>query len=358
MGGKALSVASVRLPREEYFELVANVLGKLHKAFPDLKIECIPAYANKPNFGDMDILIEGGSNYSPIAAATALDSVEYVRNGDVTSYGVKVSAGIFQIDLIKAREDYFDFALKYFSFNDMGNLLGRIAHKFGLKLGHNGLLYPLRDPVNNDLLLADIVVTQDFGEALGVLGYDRSFYDANFNQSAFHDLEDIFQFVVSSQYVNREIYLLENRNYQARRRDAKRPTYNKFLQWLEQQPTNGIPAYPWPESGSPERIIFREKFINNTLKTTFPLFAKSLEEAISNHERQIKIKQYFNGSFVGSVTGFSGKCLGEFLSFIKKSYVSISLFEEFFLTASQDQAILKIEKLASQFSNYYKSSSE
>ena len=43
----------------------------------------------------------------------------------------------------------------------------------------------------------------------------------------------------------RNIFLLENRNYQSRVRDRKRKTYTEFLQWCENHP--GLPAYTYPE---------------------------------------------------------------------------------------------------------------
>lgn len=49
--------------------------------------------------------------------------------------------------MLKANE-HFNTSLEYLNWNDLGNLIGRIAHKFGLKYGHKGLLYIIK----NDLV--------------------------------------------------------------------------------------------------------------------------------------------------------------------------------------------------------------
>lgn len=49
--------------------------------------------------------------------------------------------------------------------------------------------------------------------------------------------------MTSSPYVNRDIYLLENRKQKARARDSKRKTYSEFLAWVEQ--AEEIPDFDW-----------------------------------------------------------------------------------------------------------------
>ncbi|WP_457824345.1 hypothetical protein, partial [Staphylococcus aureus] len=89
---------------------------------------------------------------------------------------------------------------------------------------------------------------------------DAQHYELLRANGGFRNLLDIFQFVVSSPYANLDIYLLENRNHKSRIRDSKRPTYNAFLDWLEQQTDATIPAFPWAEPGSAERELQRQEF--------------------------------------------------------------------------------------------------
>jgi hypothetical protein len=207
MGGKAIKGhETVRLAGDEYFAFQAQTLQTLRRLFPGKRVEAIEAYRSKPDFGDLDILLES-DGYDPFKAAEALGSVETVRNGPVTSIGIVVpdrpTAGaspVFQVDLIRMEKEAFDYALAYFSFNDLGNLIGRTAHKGGTSHGHDGLWYYFRD---GDYMFREILLTRDHDAALTYLGYEP----ARFKQG-FEDLEEIFQYVAGSRYFNRDIHLL------------------------------------------------------------------------------------------------------------------------------------------------------
>jgi hypothetical protein len=337
MGGNALSEETIRLPASRYREVENRTLGRIRDMLPGVRAEAIAAYTDKPDFGDMDILVAEHADFEPIALSQKLAAKEIVRNGEVTSFGLPVTEGVFQVDLISVPAASFDFAMRYFSFNDLGNLLGRVAHKFGAKFGHLGLLYPLRDPENDDHLLAELPVTSDFSAALAMLGYDAQAYETLRREDQFRGLEDIFRYVVSSPYANPAIYLLENRSYRARVRDAKRPTYNKFLEWLAAQEPGSLPDYPWGEAGSPERQVQRRSFLDMAFER-FPAFKNSYDEALAGAERLHRSKRYFNGEFVASISGLSGKELGMLMSRIRATFASNDELEGFFAAASEDEA--------------------
>ena len=223
MGGNALSYTTVRLTSKNYFRMADHCVEKLRALYPHGRFEAIQSYASKADFGDLDILAFD-SNFDPHTAAAALGSVETVRNGSVTSLGIKVNpdlpyldGNVFQVDLIYAPLSEFDFSSAYFRFSDLGNLLGRIAHAMGLTLGHDGLTLRMRDGTH---MFANITLTRDYDQALSFLGYDPSVFANGFNT-----LSDIFAYVASSPFFNPDIFLLENRNNASRTRDRKRPTY-------------------------------------------------------------------------------------------------------------------------------------
>lgn len=341
MGGNALSQETVRLRAERYFQVEKRVVERIRGLLPGIRAEAVAAYADKIDFGDMDVLIAESADYDPIALSQKLGAMEVVRNGEVTSFGLPVSEGVFQVDLICVPAASFDFAMRYFSYNDLGNLLGRVAHKFGAKFGHLGLLYPLRAPDNDDQLLAELTITNDFSEALMLLGYDAQAYEAQRAAAGFRTLEDIFHYVVTSSYVNRDIYLLENRSYRARVRDAKRPTYNKFLEWLAEQPEGSLPAYPWGEAGCPERQAQRKAFLERAF-IKFPQLKHDYDQALAKADRQRMARQHFNGDVVATITGLEGKELGMYMSRLRASFASNDALEEFFAMASEEEARARI----------------
>lgn len=333
MGGNALSQTSIRLPAGRYHVLEKEIVHKLAQALPGRRVEAILAYAQKPDFGDMDVLIESGPEYDPYALAAALQATEVVRNSDVTSIGVQLEDGVFQVDLIKTRGEVFDFASRYFSFNDMGNLLGRVAHKAGAKFGHAGLNYPLRDEENDAHMFAEVMITSDFAQALNLLGYDASNYERRRQARDFANLEEIFRYVVSSPYVNQAIYLLENVNHKARIRDIKRPTYTKFLQWLQEQPQDSIPAFPWGEPHTEQRQAQRQDFLRRAFMLC-PDFEARYQAAFDALQRSKRVRQRLNGKLASEVTGLRGKELGEMLRNLRTSFASENEYEEFCLRAS------------------------
>ncbi len=294
MGGRAIQNAR-RVDAAEYRHLVEQVTARLRVALPGTRLEVIQAYRAKPDFGDMDILIERNVLPSdwPQRIAAALGSREVVPNGPVCSFEFDG----FQVDLITAQSAWFEFALGYFSWNDLGNLIGRIAHKHGFKFGHDGLHYPLRD---GDHLVAEVQVTQDFAQALIFLGLDPER-----GAEGFDTLEDVFAYVASSAYFDPAQFPLEHRSHRARIRDAKRPTYTAFLAWV-----NGR-TLPVREAPSREARLA-------AASQAFPGFGERLVAARAALARRQAVRERFNGRLVCEWTGLRGPALGAFMAQLKR----------------------------------------
>ena len=318
MGGNALSVESCRLEKSEYEIVSKKIKNNISRLYLDNKIEIIPAYKTKPNFGDLDILIES-TGFNPFDVSKLLSATEVVRNGPVTSIGIELDGGrIFQTDLITINRDSFDYALNYFSYNDQGNLVGRVAHAMGLSHRHDGMFYYYRE---GDHKVAEIELTKDYEKGLAALGFDQSRCSRGFDR-----LEDIFSFVVKSQFFNKEIYLLENRNAISRIRDRKRPTYNAFLKWIEDKPS--LTAYSYPK----EKAFFFQR-----IDSFFPHFLHELNEAKAKYQKTMKSKESFNGRLVGEITGLEGKSLGILMSQLTKQFGNRSELENYVMQAGETE---------------------
>lgn len=319
MGGKALSTGSVRLVKSDYERVAVEVVDRLKVAFPGNRVYAIESYRSKGDFGDLDVLIES-SGYDPHVAAKALEAVEVVRNGPVTSVGVKTvdgmaGDGVFQVDLIRMEPEGFDFASRYFRFSDMGNLLGRVAHATFTALRHDGLFFYFRD---GDYKFREIELTRDWGRALKFLGYEPSRYEEGYD-----DLEEVFQYVSGTTLFNRDIFLLENRNAQARVRDRKRPTYTAFLKWLEERP--GLVAFKFPDD---------KKAWLPRLEGFFPGFKAEYERTESDLAALRAVGEKFNGELVARITGLQGKALGMVMKRFKEGFESPADMRDFVLSSS------------------------
>lgn len=323
MGGNALKNCETRrVTANEYHTLSNEVMSILSKYFPMRRISPIVAYNNKPDFGDLDILFElHNEEEIPFTAAdlaSIFDSKEVVyNNGKHEVKGSEPKSLVnkvysleykgFQVDIIPTLLEDYPTSYFYYAYNDLGNLMGRIAHKMGFKYGHKGLTYELR--TMEDHVVATLEVSKNMLHIFEFMGYDPALYLKGFNE-----LEDIFKFASSSIYFNKEIFALENRNHKSRIRDKKRKNYTLFLEWLEvNEPEN---KYPWPnmeERGGRKDV---QEFMMEAFKV-FPLFRIDFLIEREKAESIQAIKEIFNGDIVREMTSLEGIELGNFMKYLR-----------------------------------------
>lgn len=331
MGGNALKqYGTVRLPADRAMHIGGSISEALQTVLRGAalagKCRMIPAYRSKADFGDMDILVPSAlfSSVSRQGVAGLLTDLfggptPFSHNGDVTSYGVALNGGgVFQVDLIVAPEQHFDFSLSYFSYNDLGNLIGRVAHKMGLKFGHDGLWLPARQ---GNYLCGEVSLTCDFREALGFLGFDYGRWSLGFD-----GLEDIFRYVASGKRFARTLYPLEHANHKQRIRDRKRPTYTKFLHWLDERPE-------LPDSG----FVFAADKSQHLQEVfaAFPHAEVEYKKVLDAVERSRAVSEKLNGDRVREMTGLEGKALGALMKAIRERFSSKDELQAFVLGAEQ-----------------------
>lgn len=308
MGGKALkNYETKRLGVKEYIKLTYEFEEIFCETF-GFRPKLIQAYRNKKTFGDADYLIDSSklpSNWIDVLIALFdLSKEQIVRNGDVTSIGWKN----FQIDLIKTNN--IDAAYFYFSFNDLGNLIGRIFHKLGIKFGHTGLSLIIRHKDRSDHIIKEIFLTDDPKIVLDILGLS---YDTWLN--GFDELFDLFKFVASSKYFDSQIYLFDNRSYKNRIRDQKRPTYNKFLKWIAK---NNIPSnHDFKVKTELGGYSIRMPYYETEVLTRFLWVKEVVDQLIDDFELDLRFKEVYNGYIVSEQTGYTRKTLGAFMSKMK-----------------------------------------
>ena len=299
MGGNALTKTYTRrYNKAEYLNLADEMVSELIWEFGTEHISAIPAYRDKESFGDLDILYStnDGNSLTVEQIKDFFQPNQIVRNSEVISFDFKE----FQVDLIHVDSSHYSYARDYFSWNDTGNLIGKLAHQLGLKHGHKGLVLPLRDGNNK---FADVCITLDHRKTLELLGLDvDKFY------SGFKNLDEIFKFVSDSKFYSPESYKLENLNAIAKMRDKKRDTYNKFLQFGE---TYTGPVY--------DRSNDKTKYLEHIF-AFFPDAYQQYIDAISGLALQQAAKLKFNGEIVLSLTGKKNKELGRFMGVLRNDF--------------------------------------
>ncbi|MBB4861643.1 hypothetical protein HNP46_000454 [Pseudomonas nitritireducens] len=318
MGGNALAeFGARRVSKDEaskQYEIVSRVIGSLAGAEPPYRHEMVRAYRAKKDFGDLDVLVDRKlfATYPTEEILSAFEAavgqkLPYHKNGPCLSIGLPLDEGYLQVDLISSPAHEFDFTRGYFAWNDLGNLMGRIAHKMGLVLGHDALRLPIRDKTH---LFKEVVITRDFNQAIELLGYDPKRYNEGFDT-----LQDIYEFATSTPKFDPQIYALENRNHTARVRDKKRPVYTAFLTWLDEH-KGQVPEFQWNE----DKLVYLPEVF-----AKFPAAEKEYKAAYEEYHRNKAMASKFNGNVVAEVTGYQGKELGEFIQHFRKR--NADLFE-------------------------------
>lgn len=322
MGGNALkNCGTKRIPAAEYFPLCEKVKKDILKFAPNSSVEVIQAYRKKIDFGDMDVLVSTADRKGDFFdnLAKLWESKEVVKNGDCCS----MELDGFQIDVISTPLNHFNFSATYFAWNDLGNLMGRIAHKMGVKFGHDGLKYVIRD---GDHSLQEIVLTLNVERAVKWMQFDYERW-----KEGFDTLEDIFEFVAANPLFNPDIYLLDQVNHIARIRDRKRKTYMTFLDWCEEY-----------KKKNPDRKYYQfadKSSYLEKIRTDFPMASQQITAAHQAFAWTRYKAEKFNGELVMGSTGLEGKELGLFMQawFAHMGGKSSQKFENWVLDTSSDK---------------------
>ncbi len=305
MGGALFS--KKRLSKDEFEDLLNGLQSELNKAFETIRypaFDLVPYYRDKKDFGDVDIVVkcdvgtvrDAIIKHFGFASSEKLIRKKYSTNDNVFSFQYKD----FQVDLICTVDNY-ETSLNFFSYNDVGNLLGRFYHKFGLKFGHEGLLFPIRDETGK--IRKELVVTKDIKQILGFLGLDFEVWNNSFDK-----LEDMFEWISKTKYFDAEIFDEENWSSINVKRNNKRSTFSSFIKWIKTNKTKS--NYTFLKREERENYIpLIEKYFGVDIQTELKLLKEKFEL-----EREIKTK------FNGVLTGLKGKELGDFMNQFVKEY--------------------------------------
>jgi len=309
MGGKALEAFGARrFAKEEYAALSLEIKERIKKFSP---LE-IPAYFSKETFGDLDLIVPTLQKEDYEEICVALNSWIFLRNDDVMS----ILYDGLQIDIIPMSPENIVTAYNYYSFNDLGNLMGKIFHKFGLKYGHRGLTMPVRDGTHQ---ITELVISKDIQKIFEFGDFEYSHFKEGFN-----DLKEIFSFVLSTSYFNSDVYQYESLNHHNRIRDRKRATYHAFLEYLKQRIRFNGEWTSLEKLYSTEEMGYRfSENKDDYIPMIFDFFPEAKADydiALAQRELQRAIKAKYNGNVVMEITGLKGISLGEFMGFLKRCW--------------------------------------
>jgi len=238
MGGKALKKTKVvRVGLEILNKVKLDINFKVSNLF---QIDYPIDNPDKLDFGDLDVLYVPNAKLKITMRdfiVQTFNPVEIVTNGDVMSFAYILDTGEYlQVDFIKCPN--ISMAKFYFSYGDLGNILGQITKYYGVRFGHFGLFLnvtketcvnygSVSDPdtlgseLNEQLYLSDNPIT--------ICNFFQWDYSA---WGKFSTELEIFQWICSSPYFNPKIFDFLNHN--CRHKIITRPMFNRYIQWIEQ----------------------------------------------------------------------------------------------------------------------------
>jgi len=328
MGGNALNSVITERKTTEQFDRIASEIIPILKEGLGTEIHIVTAYHTKDTHGDMDIMVKithelhnKGINLRTFIE-DKFEPGQIFTNGSIISFDYDQ----FQIDIIPIKESLWDVSIAFFDYDPTGNLMGKSAHKFGLKYGWNGLIYPFRN--FNGRLSHDILLSTDNAEIFEFLGYDYEEFKRGFD-----DLVEIFDYIIAGKYFDYTIFLMENLNHIDRKRNKKRKSYQEFLQYVEKK---GIKdTYQFNKDKSTYIDLIHNSFPKVDLKG-------KIEELSKKNAENQELNAKFNGRLIMNVyPDLSGKELGNAITNFQKSFED---YREFGLNNSADEIMFEFSK--------------
>jgi hypothetical protein len=253
MGGNAIkkngkSICG-RLSSNHYNTVKNFVLQKITQNFV---AEIVLELPGKEDFGDMDILVIPTTEFNDLRSYITTtfninDKSHIVSNGYVMSFALDISffnfencdCQYFQIDLLRIKNpSELDMARFYFSFGDIGAIIGRISNWYGMKFGDAGLWIDVfESTVFNDCELdirktvGKIMLSNNPREICNFLGYDYDFWKNTIPlMTQKEDHIEIFKWLSSSRFFDKTMF--SSLNHDHRERFIHRPFYKRFVMFI------------------------------------------------------------------------------------------------------------------------------
>lgn len=271
MGGGAIKHPALRtsitgrLPLAPYTAVKRFVLDQL--AARGIVAETVLELPGKQSFGDLDVLyVHSAPSLDMGAVATEVCRLalpwHVVTNGRVMSCAFDWQPAVqwsaqapaadpaatdgtaaalpqyFQVDFIATpTPTVLDAARFYFSYGDVGSIIGRLANHYSLKFGDIGLFCDVLEHTANPDCKFDVrhtvgklVLCSDPRAVCQFLGLDYTFWEQTIPRLAPGEWNPIFQWVEASPLFKRRIFLSLNSDHRARY--DLRPFYRGFVEHL------------------------------------------------------------------------------------------------------------------------------
>lgn len=325
MGGNAFDNIKINRMDIETYEQIKQII--LDKLSPYLNLYPYLDPPDKKDFGDVDMVyIKKDSNIILTNLLKDIfNPIDIKINGRTTSWIYELNKLYYQIDFNHCSDDNLLSMFKfYFSYGDLGGIIGRLASYYCLKFGQNGLYLNLLDDTlkryqSHSQYNEDEFNKSDIHSTKGVIILTSEpkliceYLDLDWNKytSGFSSNIEIYDWICKSKLFNPDIYV--RLNNQHRKRYKIRPFYQEFRNYI----LNNDPVLNASES---------ELTINYQLEALIH-FNKinELDKIIEEHNIKQKNKSKFNGKILIDL-GIEPKLINQTTKILKeKLYQELKL---------------------------------
>jgi hypothetical protein len=309
----------------KYYTYISDIIKE------ELGIETyiVKFYYTKETHGNLDILLKIDHEFHN----KNINLKDWIRdtfnpnviqcNGGVYSWDFKQ----FQIDIIPMKSSNWEIAKVWHSFSPLGNLVGKTAHKFNLKFGFDGLAFAFRN--FNGRLSQNIPISKNPEKIFTFLGYDYQRYLKGFSKE-----KDIFDFIINGKYFDKRNFQFENLNRIDRKRNIRRPDYNRFLEYVNNKKNLQSFYYKNKE----DYIYYIDQYFPEAN------LINKLNELKRKDDRNKLLNSKFNGNLIMSkYPDLKGKELGDAIKQFKT--VLDSEYENFILNNNLETILKKFNNI-------------
>jgi hypothetical protein len=348
-----------RLEKDKYEIIKQHVLHILKSN--DIISEVVLELPGKQNFGDLDVLYVKNDKLNMrefIKKTFNCKQDNYiVSNGDVMSMAFDCNEIFniqmyFQLDFIKVQSvEHLETARFYFSYGDIGSILGRIFNYYGIKYGDRGIWCEVLDSTTYPDKTMDVRNTIGkifFTENINIIcekaGLDYDFWKNEIpHLTSKQDYIQIFKWIISCRLFDKDIFKILNSDHRAR--FELRPFYREFVEYI------GITEINNANSQSSELGSCR---YNKQMEyITFFNKTKDLEDLIEKRRLSEERKSKFTGGDLIELyiqihnKTFAGKEIGNKISMVKKycmSKTNINDWDDFIDNHTREQILVHMQE--------------
>lgn len=204
------------------------------------QINTPPEAPNKPDHGDIDILVLGPLHkFSQEEVAEALGAKDHLQQmGSVSSFAIPIpeSAGdeCFQLDIrVCSTKDLFQWSTMLYSYGDLWRILGSAVNRLGFTINDTGFQFRVAEIEQYRPKECLLRLTSDPTTMMDFLGLDADQF-----RVGFLNLNEVFMWATSSRLFRRRWF--EKQKSKVEGKKAERPMYLDFVtRWLPQHPDRG-----------------------------------------------------------------------------------------------------------------------